>query len=42
MRRVLLIATAIGAAVTVAVWRSRRGIEVWHVAPDAPPADQGP
>ncbi|WP_286150380.1 hypothetical protein [Mycobacterium sp. 1164985.4] len=42
MRRVLLIATAIGVVVTVAVWRSRHGIEVWHVAPDAPPADQGP
>ncbi|MFV9632800.1 MULTISPECIES: hypothetical protein [Mycobacterium] len=42
MRRVLLIATAIAAAVTVAVWRSRHGIEVWHAAPDAPPADQGP
>lgn len=42
MRRVLLIVTAIAAAVTFAVWRSRRGLEVWHAAPDAPPADQGP
>ncbi|MGE2718930.1 hypothetical protein [Mycolicibacterium celeriflavum] len=42
MRRVLLIATAVAGAVTVAVWRSRHGIEVWHVAPDVPPADQGP
>lgn len=42
MRGVLLIATAIVAAVSVAVWRSRHGIEVWHAAPDAPPADQGP
>ncbi|GAT08567.1 hypothetical protein [Mycolicibacterium novocastrense] len=42
MRRVLLIVTAIAAAATVAVWRSRHGIEVWHAAPDAPPANQGP
>ncbi|WP_286145545.1 hypothetical protein [Mycobacterium sp. IS-1590] len=42
MRRLLLIALAIAAAATVAVWRSRHGIEVWHAAPDAPPPDQGP
>ncbi|WP_255396186.1 hypothetical protein [Mycobacterium sp. E740] len=42
MRRVLLIATAIAAAVAVAVWRSRHGAEVWHTAPDAPQAVQGP
>jgi hypothetical protein len=41
MRRVLLIVTAITAAVAVAVWRSRNGLEVWHVAPDAP-TNQGP
>ncbi|WP_264007176.1 hypothetical protein [Mycolicibacterium celeriflavum] len=42
MRRVLLIATAIAAAAAVALWRSRHGVEVWHAAPDAPSADQGP
>ena len=36
MRLVLLLATAIAAAVGVTVWRSRHGVEVWHVAPDAP------
>ncbi|WP_326548730.1 hypothetical protein QGN32_11760 [Mycolicibacterium sp. ND9-15] len=41
MRRVLVIVTVIAAAVAVAVWRSRHGLEVWHVAPDAPP-NQGP
>lgn len=42
MRRLLLIATAIAAAVAVAGWRSRHGVEVWHAAPDAPPTVQGP
>ena len=37
MRLRVLIAMAIAAAVAVAVWRSRHGVEVWHVAADAPP-----
>jgi hypothetical protein len=35
MRLVVLFATVIAAAVAVAVWRSRHGVEVWHAAPDA-------
>ncbi|EHI11380.1 hypothetical protein KEK_10813 [Mycolicibacterium thermoresistibile ATCC 19527] len=32
--RLVLLITA--AAVAVLLWRSRRGAEVWHVAPDQP------
>ncbi|MGV0644052.1 hypothetical protein [Mycolicibacterium sp. XJ879] len=36
MRLALLAATGIVAAVAVTLWRSRHGVEVWHVAADAP------
>jgi hypothetical protein len=36
MKRVVLLATGLAAVVAVAVWRSRHGVEVWHVAADAP------
>ena len=36
MRLVVLFAAAILAAVAVTIWRSRRGVEVWHAAADAP------
>ena len=36
MRLVVLLATAVVAAVAVIVWRSRHGVEVWHAAADAP------
>ncbi len=35
----LAAAAALG-AVTAAVMRSRRDVEVWHVAPDVSPGDQ--
>jgi hypothetical protein len=34
MKRVVLLALA--AAVAGAVWRTRHGVEVWHMAADAP------
>jgi hypothetical protein len=34
MRRVVLLTLAV--AVAVAIWRTRHGVEVWHVAADAP------
>ena len=41
--RLVLLAAAIAAAAAVAFWRLRTGVEVWHTAPDAPPANlQGP
>jgi hypothetical protein len=36
MRLAVLLATGIGAAVAVIIWRSRHGVEVWHAAADAP------
>jgi hypothetical protein len=36
MKVVLLLATAIAAAVAVILWQSRHGVEVWHAAADAP------
>ena len=36
MRLMVLLATAIAAAVAVTIWRSRHGVEVWHAAADAP------
>ncbi|MFC3778352.1 hypothetical protein [Mycolicibacterium holsaticum] len=38
MRLALLAATGIAAVAAVTVWRSRHGVEVWHVAA-APPAE---
>ncbi len=35
MRLALLAATGIVAVIAVTVWRTRRGVEVWHVAADA-------
>jgi hypothetical protein len=34
MRRVVLLTLAV--AVAVGIWRTRHGVEVWHVAADAP------
>jgi hypothetical protein len=34
MRLVVLLAVA--AVVAIAVWRSRHGVEVWHMAADVP------
>jgi len=36
MRPVVLLAVTVIAAIAIAVWRSRHGVEVWHVAADAP------
>jgi len=36
MKLVLLLATAIAAAIAVIVWQSRRGVGVWLGAADAP------
>jgi hypothetical protein len=36
MRLVVLLASGIVAVVVITIWRSRHGVEVWHVAPDAP------
>ena len=36
MRLLVLFATVILAAGAVTIWRSRRGVEVWHAAADAP------
>ena len=36
MKLVLLLGTAIAAAIAVIVWQSRRGVEVWHAAANAP------
>ena len=36
MRLAVLFAMGIVAAVVVTIWRSRRGVEVWHAAADAP------
>jgi len=36
MRPVVLLAVTVIAAIAIAVWRSRQGVEVWHVAADAP------
>ncbi|SEH55730.1 hypothetical protein SAMN04489835_1392 [Mycolicibacterium rutilum] len=40
--KLVAVLAMIAAAAAVAVWRSRTGAEVWHVAPDAPSANQGP
>jgi len=36
LRLVFLFGIGIAAAVVLAVWRSRHGVEVWHAAADAP------
>jgi hypothetical protein len=36
MRLVLVLAIGITAVVSVTVWKSRHGVEVWHTAADAP------
>jgi hypothetical protein len=36
MRLMVLVATGIAAAVAIMIWRSRHGVEVWHVAADPP------
>jgi hypothetical protein len=36
MRVVVLLATAVAAVASVAIWRSRHGVEVWHAAADVP------
>jgi hypothetical protein len=36
MRLLVLLGTGVAAAVAVAVWRSRHGVEVWHAAADVP------
>jgi hypothetical protein len=34
--RLVLVATGVALAVTVMIWRSRHGVEVWHAAADVP------
>jgi hypothetical protein len=36
MRLVLLLAVGVAASVGITIWRSRHGVEVWHVAADTP------
>ncbi len=36
MKVVVLLATAGAAVIAMTIWRSRRGVEVWHAAADVP------
>ena len=36
MKMVLLLAAGVAAVVTLVVWRTQHGAEVWHTAADAP------
>jgi hypothetical protein len=36
LRLLFVLATGIGAAAAIMIWRSRHGVEVWHTAADVP------